>query len=133
MRGKIPEIAMFAVLGIGLTSVFADSCVMPSGKTWHNGKGVKVTLDVTAAGSVTGIYTTAIGCGAGAPRRLTGFCDGHAVAFSTRRPQCESITAWSGSYDHNSIEALWHMVAVKRPGGDSIHSGTDTFVLEYME
>lgn len=133
MTSKLATVMCFATLSFGATPVFSDPCQMPSGKTWDNGKGAEVTLDVSTTGSVSGSYTTAIGCGAGTRRPLTGFCDGHAVAFLIGQPECELIASWSGAFDHNALEVIWHRVSAKRPSVDSIHTGTDTFVLEYMQ
>lgn len=133
MKGKLPAIALFVTLSASASATFAETCVLPSGKTWNNRKGVQVTLEVSATGSVTGTYKAATGCGAGTSRPLTGFCDGYAVVFSISQPQCESITAWTGSYDHNSIAVLWHTVSADRPNAGTTHSGADTFIQEYIE
>lgn len=73
------------------------------------------------------------GCGAGTLRPLTGFCDGYAVVFSIIQPECESIATWSGVFDHNALDVIWHRVSAKRPSEDSIHTGADEFVREYIQ
>ena len=72
------------------------------------------------------------GCDAGKTRTVTGVCDGHAVVFSIIQPECELITTWSGVFDHSALDVIWQRMSAKRPTEDSINTGTDEFVLEYM-
>lgn len=133
MKNKLATVAWFTMLLFGATPVFSDPCQLPSGKRWDNHKGTKVTLDLSETGLISGTYLTKIGCGAGTPHPLTGFCDGYAVVFSIIQPECESITTWSGVFDHNALDVIWHRVSAERPTGDSIHTGSDKFVREYMQ
>jgi hypothetical protein len=101
---------------------------MPNGKTWVNELGSTMSANIDSTGAITGTYTTAVGCGVGEKRAITGFCNGHAVTFSVNWGKCASTTAWSGTYDGGQLQTLWQLVLAKKPEWDSIVSGADTFL-----
>lgn len=106
---------------------YSSGCEMPSGKTWVNELGSTMTANIDSSGAITGTYTTAVGCGAGKERTITGSCNGHAVTFSVNWEECASTTAWSGTYNGGQLQTLWQLVLAKKPEWDSIVSGADTF------
>ena len=118
-------------IGVGLmlqaTTSWAGNCGMPSGKTWVNELGSEMTATIDAAGTISGTYTTAVGCGAGKARDLIGYCNGHAVTFSVNWQECASTSAWSGTYENGKINTLWQLVLAKEPSWDSMVTGADTF------
>jgi len=86
-----------------------------------------MTVKVGPSGTLSGTYKTAVGCGAGKSRPLTGFCNGYAVTFSVNWQECVSTTAWSGTYNNGKLTTLWQLVLAKQPSWDSIMAGSDTF------
>ena len=126
---RIKSIVVGCIIGLMLhsTSASADICQMPSGKTWVNELGSEMTANIDISGAISGTYTTAVGCGAGKPRLMKGFCNGHAVTFSVNWQECVATTAWSGTYKDGKITTLWQLVLAKKPGWDSIVAGTDKF------
>jgi hypothetical protein len=117
------------IIGLVLysTSSIAGSCKIPTGKTWVNNLKSEMTANIDASGTISGTYTTAVGCGAGKARPMSGFCNGYAVTFSVNWQECVSTTAWSGTYANGKITTLWQLVLAKKPSWDSIVSGTDAF------
>lgn len=117
------------IIGLMLHSIsaVATDCKIPNGKTWVNELGSEMTANINASGAISGTYTTAVGCGAGKPRPMSGFCNGYAVTFSVNWQECFSTTAWSGTYENEKITTLWQLVLAKKPSWDSIVTGTDTF------
>ncbi|MCG6862229.1 MAG: avidin/streptavidin family protein [Chromatiaceae bacterium] len=111
-------------------SANASGCEMPSGKTWVNELGSTMMATVDSKGAISGTYATAVGCGAGVERPMTGFCNGHAVTFSVNWQECSATNAWSGTYDNRELKTLWHLVNGEKPAWNSILAGTDTFKAE---
>ena len=117
-----------AVIGtVYISSADADGCKMPSGKTWVNELGSTMTVTVDTKGAFSGTYSTAVGCGAGIERPMTGFCNGYAVTFSVNWQECGATNAWSGTYDNGELKTLWHLVKAEKPAWSSILAGTNTF------
>ncbi len=125
----LSPLVLLACIG-AMPAVQAQSCQMPSGKTWKNELKSEMTVSIDGAGLVSGTYTTAVGCGAGRARPLTGICNGYAVSFTVNWQECASVTAWSGTYSSGSISTLWHLVLAKQPSWDSTIAGADTFILK---
>lgn len=105
----------------------AAACGMPSGKTWTNELDSRVELTVDGAGKISGTYTSAVGCNAGVPQPVTGFCNGHAVTFSVNWGHCNSTTTWSGTYRHRAIKTIWQLVLAGKPTWHSVLTGSDAF------
>lgn len=127
-RATMIYVAVFLFIGTGV--VYAGSCEMPSGKIWKNELGSKMTVQIDSSGSISGTYTTAVGCGAMKPRQLKGFCNGHAVTFSVNWEECASTTSWSGTYENGVLKTLWQLVLAKKPAWDSIAAGSDIFKMK---
>jgi hypothetical protein len=107
----------------------AQSCQIPNGQVWQNELGSQMNVNFDATGLMSGTYTTGVGCGAGTSRPLTGFCNGSAVTFTVNWQECSSVTAWSGTYNGNSLTTLWDLVNAGSPSWNSIVAGTDTFIV----
>ena len=117
------------VFGIALYTTPASSsvCQIPGGKTWVNELGSEVSVEVDDSGRMSGTYTTAVGCGEGKAKPMSGFCNGYAVTFTVNWEECLAATAWSGTYENGKINTLWQLVSGKRPSWNSIIAGTDVF------
>ncbi|MCP4341076.1 MAG: hypothetical protein GY799_19855 [Desulfobulbaceae bacterium] len=105
----------------------ADDCKIPSGNAWTNELGSEMTVNIDTSGAITGTYSSAVGCGAGKPRPMAGFCNGYAVTFSVSWQECGATTAWNGTYGDGTITTLWQFVSAKKPSWDSIMAGSNTF------
>jgi hypothetical protein len=105
---------------------------MPAGTSnWKNDRGTKLVLEASKDGMLTGTFTTAVGCGAGRPRRVIGTTNGYAIAFVVNFEECGSVTAWNGVIvpgDAPQLKTLWHLTRGKNPPAwDSTLAGTDVF------
>jgi len=121
-------------LSLSISAAHAETiqanCQLPSGKTWKNELQSEMTVNVDQSGKIIGTYKTAVGCGSGKVRPLSGFCNGHAVTFSVNWQECASTTAWSGTYSNGKLNTLWQLVLAKKPEWDSIVAGADTFSIK---
>jgi len=76
-----------------------------------NQSGSTMSLSIDKSGIIKGQYITALGCGIGKTRPLTGWRNGKAIIFSVNFEECESITSWVGhSDDLSEIETIWTLV-----------------------
>lgn len=125
---KKASAALIAGCLFAASPVNAQTCQFPSGRIWKNELGSLMTVNVNSSGTLSGTYTTAVGCGAGKARALIGYCNGYAVTFSVNWQECASTTAWSGTYSNQTLTTLWQLVLAQQPAWNSIIAGTDTFV-----
>lgn len=110
----------------------ADECQLPEVFAWRNEAGSVATFEVSSAGALRGTYRTALGCRAGEPQPLAGWCNGYGLTFTVDFRGCGSTTAWAATLveteDGPRIEALWHLVrAGDAPSWDAIIAGRSTF------
>jgi hypothetical protein len=67
---------------------------------WVNELGSTMTIQsVGTDGLITGTYVTAVGCGAGTVRPLTGWWNNSAMTFTVNWQECNSLTSWTGNYN----------------------------------
>jgi hypothetical protein len=104
---------------------------------WHNELKSTMTLRVHGT-TVTGKYTSYVSStGATVSGPITGFVNGHTIAFTVRWP-VPSITAWVGQLvrerGRDVLETLWQLTSeVENPGDatelwNSVNCGADRFV-----
>lgn len=109
-------------------SVFGQ---LPPGTTrWKNQRGSTLVLNNNGRGTLTGTFTTAVGCGAGIARPIAGTYNGFAVSFTANFGTCQSITAWNGMLFTASpmqIQTLWYLTTAGPPQWNSTIAGADTF------
>ncbi len=98
--------------------------------TWVNELGSKMTTAWGADGLITGTYVTAVGCGAGKVRPLSGWWNNAAMTFTVNWQECNSLTSWTGNYNAGTIVTLWQLSVSGPPRWDSIIAGADTFTLQ---
>jgi hypothetical protein len=104
---------------------------LAAGTAWVNENGSIMTLtnvDPTT-GLMTGTFVTAVGCGVGKVRPLTGFYNQLAITFTVNFQECQSATSWSGQMNQasNRIVTLWYLAVSGPPAWNSILAGTDVF------
>ncbi len=97
---------------------------------WVNELGSKMTTSWGADGLITGTYVSAVGCGAGTVRPLTGWWNNSAMTFTVNWQECNSLTSWTGNYNANTLTTLWLLTVSGPPQWNSITAGTDTFTLQ---
>ena len=97
---------------------------------WVNQLGSKMTTSWGADGLITGTYVSAVGCGAGTVRPLTGWWNNAAMTFTVNWQQCNSLTSWTGNYGAGKITTLWQLTVSGPPKWNSIIAGADTFTLQ---
>lgn len=105
----------------------AAACRMPTGKTWTNELNSHMKINIDDSGKISGTYTSSVGCEPKTPRPISGFCNGYAVTFSVDWGHCNSITTWSGTYQHRTLETLWQLVLGNKPTWHSVLTGSDKF------
>ena len=98
--------------------------------TWVNELGSKMTTSWGADGLITGTYVSAVGCGAGTVRPLTGWWNNAAMTFTVNWQECNSLTSWTGNYGAGKITTLWQLTVSGPPKWNSIIAGADTFTLQ---
>ena len=98
--------------------------------TWVNELGSKMTTSWGTDGLITGTYVTAVGCGAGTVRPLSGWWNNAAMTFTVNWRECNSLTSWTGNYSAGTIAALWQLTVSGPPEWNSIIAGADTFTLQ---
>ncbi len=98
--------------------------------TWVNELGSTMTTSWGADGLITGTYVTAVGCGAGTVRPLTGWWNNAAMTFTVNWQECNSLTSWTGNYTAGTIATLWQLTVSGPPKWNSITAGADTFTLQ---
>ncbi|MEE8505225.1 MAG: avidin/streptavidin family protein [Kiloniellales bacterium] len=98
--------------------------------TWVNELGSTMTTTWGADGLITGTYVTAVGCGAGTVRPLTGWWNKGAMTFTVNWQECNSLTSWTGNYASGKIATLWLLALSGPPEWNSINAGADTFTLQ---
>ncbi len=97
---------------------------------WVNELGSKMTTSWGADGLITGTYVSAVGCGAGTVRPLTGWWNNSAMAFTVNWQECNSLTSWTGNYYAGTLATLWLLTVSGPPQWNSINAGTDIFTLQ---
>ncbi len=97
---------------------------------WVNELGSKMTTSWGADGLITGTYVSAVGCGAGTVRPLSGWWNNAAMTFTVNWQECNSLTSWTGNYNTGKLTTLWQLSLSGPPTWDSIVAGTDTFTLQ---
>ncbi len=97
---------------------------------WVNELGSKMTTSWGADGLITGTYVSAVGCGAGTVRPLTGWWNNAAITFTVNWQDCNSLTSWTGNYNAGTIATLWLLTVSGPPQWNSIIAGADTFTLQ---
>jgi hypothetical protein len=121
----------FLCLAFMLIVVPAAFGQFPPGTTrWKNQRGSTLVLNNTGSSALTGTFTTAVGCGQGVARPITGTYNGYAVSFTANFAECKSITAWNGMLHTASpmqIQTLWYLSTAGAPQWNSIVAGADTF------
>jgi hypothetical protein len=121
----------FLCLALMLIVVPAAFGQFPPGTTrWKNQRGSTLVLNNTGSSTLTGTFTTAVGCGQGVARPITGTYNTYAVSFTANFAECRSITAWNGMLYTASpmqIQTLWYLSAAGAPQWNSIVAGADTF------
>ncbi len=98
--------------------------------TWVNELGSKMTTSWGADGLITGTYVTAVGCGAGTVRPLTGWWNNSAMTFTVNWQECNSLTSWTGNFSGVTLTTLWQLTLSGPPKWNSIIAGADTFTLQ---
>ena len=96
---------------------------------WVNELGSKMTTSWGTDGLITGTYVSAVGCGAGTTRPLSGWWNNAAMTFTVNWQECNSLTSWTGNYNAGQITALWLLTVSGPPQWNSINAGTDIFTL----
>ncbi len=97
---------------------------------WVNELGSKMTTSWGTDGLISGTYVTAVGCGAGTVRPLTGWWNNSAMTFTVNWQACNSLTSWTGNYNAGKITTLWLLTVSGPPQWNSIVAGADTFTLQ---
>ncbi len=120
---------MIASLVHGWTAA-AQQLTADATYTWVNELGSKMTTTWGADGLITGTYVTAVGCGAGTPKPLTGWWNNSAMTFTVNWQECNSLTSWTGNYSAGKIATLWLLALSGPPEWNSINAGADTFTLQ---
>ncbi len=98
--------------------------------TWVNELGSTMTTTWGVDGLITGTYVSAVGCGAGTVRPLTGWWNNAAMTFTVNWQECNSLTSWTGNYALGKITTLWLLTVSGPPEWNSINAGADTFTLQ---
>lgn len=120
--------AVLAALVVAGPAAAQSSLPVPS--EWTNKLGSVMTLrTIEPDGRLSGSYVTAVGCGRGVTRPLTGWFNGGAITFTVDWQECDSLTAWSGNLDQSgqTILTLWHLAQSGPPQWNSIFAGADVF------
>ena len=97
---------------------------------WVNQLGSKMTTSWGADGLITGTYVSAVGCGAGTVRPLSGWWNNSAMTFTVNWQECNSLTSWTGNYESGTLTTLWQLSVSGPPEWNSIVAGADTFTLQ---
>ena len=97
---------------------------------WVNELGSKMTTSWGTDGLITGTYVSAVGCGAGTVRPLSGWWNNAAMTFTVNWQACNSLTSWTGNYNAGTIATLWLLTVSGPPQWNSIVAGADTFTLQ---
>ena len=98
--------------------------------TWVNELGSKMTTTWGADGLISGTYVSAVGCGAGKVRPLSGWWNNAAMTFTVNWQECNSLTSWTGNYAGVTLTTLWLLTVSGPPKWNSIIAGADTFTLQ---
>jgi len=76
-----------------------------------NQAGSSMSFAIDEKGAIKGSYISALGCGIGKKRPLTGWRNAKAITFSVNFEDCGSVTSWVGhSSDLKEIETIWTLV-----------------------
>lgn len=105
---------------------------LTSGSEWvnENGSVMKITESLPN-GQFNGTFTTAVGCGVGKPRPLTGFGNNGSVTFTVNFQECNSATSWAGNItSEGAINTLWNLSQSGPSQWNSIIAGSDTFTVK---
>ncbi len=100
---------------------------------WVNELGSILTIgSIGADGLMTGTYVSAVGCGAGTVRPMTGWYNKDAITFTVNWQECNSLTSWTGNVasSYVTIVTLWQLTVSGSPQWNSIIAGADTFTLQ---
>lgn len=115
--------------------------------TWQNQLGSSMEIKSVTDSTITGVYTTAVsekGCAKGefqlvgrtTPPKDKNQVVAFTVAWNNKQSDCNSVTAWSGSYDDKSgkITVFWLLTsgASSPQSWDSTLIGEDTFTRKKM-
>ncbi len=123
-------LAILVTLVVGHGAVAVAQQPLAAGSVWVNQLGSTMTINSFGAnGLITGSYVTAVGCGAGTQRPLTGWYNGGATTFTVNFQECNSATSWTGNFGPQgiSIVTLWQLAVSGEPTWESILAGADTF------
>jgi len=95
------------------TPAQAQDAALAAGSSWTNELGSTLTIDsVSADGTISGSYVSAVGCDAGTSFPMNGTVQGVAITFDVNwGANCGSVTSWTGAYDAdmNAIRTLWYL------------------------
>jgi hypothetical protein len=108
----------------------AQQLVAGTTYVWVNELGSKMTTSWGTDGLISGTYVTAVGCGAGTVRPLTGWWNNAAMTFTVNWQNCNSLTSWTGNYNAGKITTLWLPTVSGPPQWNSIVAGADIFTLQ---
>ena len=97
---------------------------------WVNELGSRMTTSWGTDGLITGTYVSAVGCGAGTVRPLSGWWNNSAMTFTVNWQECNSLTSWTGNYNARKLTTLWQLTVSGPPQWNSIVAGADTFTLQ---
>ncbi len=129
LRRYLVASAMLIVSIVSGGPAVAQQLTADATYVWVNELGSKMTTSWGADGLISGTYVTAVGCGAGTPKPLTGWWNNSAMTFTVNWQECNSLTSWTGNYSTNTLTTLWLLTVSGPPQWNSIIAGADTFTL----
>lgn len=96
---------------------------------WQNERGSRLLLKFQPDGSLTGTFTTSVGCGANIPRKVVGHHNGNSVAFIVDFKECKAMTVWNGHLNETGqqLDTLWILTQADRKGWDAYTVREDRF------
>ncbi len=95
---------------------------------WVNELGSTMTIkSMEPDGFIIGSYVSAVGCGAGKVRPLSGWYNKGAITFTVNWQECNSLTSWTGTLSGLTIATLWQLTLSGPPKWNSFIAGADTF------
>ena len=130
MSHRSARLAITGLVALGSASPSLAADLKP-GSAWKNQRGstMRIATVDQQTGRLSGEFVTAVGCGAGKDRPLTGFVNHGAVVFVVTFQECGSATAWTGILNQagDQIATLWHLARGGAAKWDSIIAGADQF------
>ncbi len=130
LRRYLVASAMLIVSIVSGGPAVAQQLTADATYVWVNELGSKMTTSWGADGLISGTYVTAVGCGAGTPKPLTGWWNNSAMTFTVNWQECNSLTSWTGNYSTITLKSLWLLTVSWAPQWNSIIAGADTFTLQ---